>query len=117
MKSIFSRYLLPAVAVAAIGWAAPVFATSGVDTDYVENTFITSTSSFTQSPGNFLITLGGHSLLCPKSGFAYVLETDSYYSTVVGIVNSARGAGKNINVYWTTDANGYCHITSVTEVS
>lgn len=117
MKFSFSRFLLSAVAVAAIGWTAPVFASSGVSTDYVENTFITSTTFFAQSPGNYLITLGGHSTICPKSGFAYLLETDSYYSTLQNTIIGARESGKYINVYWTTDANGYCHITNVTVVS
>jgi hypothetical protein len=117
MKSLMSKYLLPVVALAAVGWAVPVFASSGVTTSYIENTFVTSTTSFPQSPGNFLITLGGYNNICPKSGFAYVLETDSYYVSVENAVNSARGERKNVHVYWSTDASGYCHITSVTIVT
>lgn len=115
MKSLMLKYLLPTVAVAAVGLATPVFATSGVDTDYIENTFVVSTVDFTQSPGDFLVTLGGHSTLCPKSGFAYMLVTDSYYVGTWELLNAARLAGKAVNIYWTTDANGYCHITSADE--
>jgi hypothetical protein len=114
MKSLICKCLRSIVAVAAVGCALPVFAGSGVSSSYIENTFVTSSTSFTQSPGNFLITLGGLDNICPKSGFAYVLETDSIYTPVENTVNTARGEGKNVNVYWTTDANGYCHITNVT---
>lgn len=113
MKSLISKCLLP-IAVAAVGWTLPVFASSGVSTSYIENTFVTSSTSFPQSPGNFLITLGGLDNICPKSGFAYALEADSDYVAVENTVNVARGEGKAVNVYWTTDANGYCHITGVT---
>ena len=115
MKSLMLKYLLPTVAVAAVGFTTPVFATSGVTTSYIENSFVVSTVDFTQSPGDFLITLGNYSLICPKSGFAYLLTSDGYYTGTWELLNVARLAGKAVNIYWTTDANGYCHITSAAE--
>jgi hypothetical protein len=115
MKSLMSKYLLPIVAVAAVGLAAPAFATSGETTAAIENSFVVSTVNFPQSPGDFLITLAGYDSICPKSGFAYLLETDSYYTGTWELLNVARVAGKAVKVYWTTDANGYCHITSAAE--
>jgi hypothetical protein len=114
MKLLISKYLLPIVAVAAIGWAAPVFASSGVNSGGIENTFVASSTDFTQSPGNFLVTLGGLSTLCPGHGFAYLLETDSNYETLWSTLENARYSMEHVYVYWTTDASGYCHITNVT---
>ncbi len=113
MQSLISKYLLPIVAVAAAGWTVPAFATSGENSGGVENTFISSTSSFTQSPGDFLITLAGLNNLCAKSGFAYVNQTDANYNTIVNTIMEARTLRRTLFVYWTTDANGYCHITHV----
>lgn len=92
----------------------PVFAGTGVNFGAIENTFVTSSTSFSQSPGNFLITIAGLDTLCPNHGFAYTLETDPDYVDFENTINNARGDGERVYVYWETDAQGYCHITNVT---
>jgi hypothetical protein len=114
MKSLISKCLLPIVAVAAVGWTLPVFAGSGVNSGGIENTFVTSTTYFPQSPGDYLITIAGLDTLCPGHGFAYLLQTDSNYSNLTNTLTGARQNGQHVYVYWTTDASGYCHITNVT---
>jgi hypothetical protein len=114
MKSLISKCLRPIVAVAAVGCALPVFAGSGMNSGGIENTFVASTTFFTQSPGDYLITIAGLDTLCPGHGFAYLLTTDSNYTTLTNFLSVARQNGEHIYVYWTTDAKGYCHITNAT---
>jgi hypothetical protein len=118
MKSLISKVLLSIVAVAAVGLAKPVFAGSGAfDKVGVENTFVTSSTYFAQSPsGNYMVTLAGINGNCPGTAhpaFFYTVQTDPGYFAFIQGLDFARDAGRNVKLSYTTDAGGYCHITGV----
>jgi hypothetical protein len=118
MKSLISKVLLSIVAVAAVGLAKPVFAGSGALIAGIENTFVTSSTYFAQSPeGNFMVTLAGIGGNCPGTAhqaFFYTVETDPGYLGFIGNLNFARTNGRHVRLAYTTDAAGYCQITGVT---
>jgi hypothetical protein len=117
MKSLISKVLLSIVAVAVVGLAKPVFAGSGAFIAGIENTFVTSSTYFAQSPsGNYMVTLAGISGNCPGTAhpaFFYTVETDPGYSGFIANLNFARTNGRNVKLSYTTDAAAYCHITGV----
>jgi hypothetical protein len=117
MKSLIPRVLLSVVAVAVVGLAKPVFAGSGAFTAGIENTFVTSSTYFAQSPsGNYMVTLAGISGNCPGTShqaFFYTVKTDPGYLGFASNLDYARNNGRNVKLSYTTDAGGYCHITGV----
>ena len=42
--------------------------------------------------------------------WAYLNETDSNYKVYVAAILAARQAGSQLQIYTTTDTNGFCHI-------
>jgi len=49
-----------------------------------------------------------------SANFAYLLDTDSNYSTYVAAILMAKAQGLSVTFYTTKDASGFCHIGYLT---
>jgi hypothetical protein len=109
-----TNVLLAIVTVAAVGLAKPVFAYPGRFTSGIENTFVTSSTYFSQSPsGDFMVTLAGIHSCGSHQAFFYTVKTDPQYGNYVGLLEFARANQRHPTISYSTDAGGYCRITGV----
>jgi hypothetical protein len=76
----------------------------------------------TTVPGDIDVTDGGNygfRVWGPTCGgvssFAYLLATDSNYSTYVAVILMAKSQGITVTFYTTKDSNGYCHIGYISQ--
>ena len=104
-------WLLPIIG--AIGLAAPAIATSGVTSGYIKNTYLPSTYNGMDYRITVADASGNASTICPGQTFAYANQSDLNYVYIAKTITMMRGLQISESFYWTTDASGYCHITSV----
>ena len=105
MKSFVASCALSTIAV--LGFNVTAFAGSG------ENAGTIASLNTVGTPYGqwYEVTINGLGTLCPGHNFAYVGTADNNGTTEFNAMSYARQYGSNLYIFWTTDANGYCHIT------
>jgi hypothetical protein len=101
MKSLIAKRILWAMAI--VGFAVPAFATSGENAGKV--------ASFGAVSGVWEVAISGLGTLCPGRNWAYISGSDNNFLAEQNAITQAQHLSSNLYIYWTTDANGNCHIT------
>lgn len=110
--SHLAKCLLPIVG--AVGFAGPALATTGTTYGYVKNTYLPSSTNAM----DYRITIGdpstnGTQTVCNGKTFAYINQSDPNFTLLAKTITYLRGIGVDLNVDWSVDGAGYCHITDV----
>lgn len=102
MKSLIATWVLSTMII--VGFTVPAFATSNENSGTV--------ASFQLIPNKYYaVTLNGLNTLCPDRDFAYLGFSDNNLTAEVTAIQNAEAWGSTLYIYWTTDAQGNCHIT------
>jgi len=66
---------------------------------------------YLSAPNNFAyrISLDTNLTNCTYN-FAYVNVADGNYDAYASLMTTAAASGKSVNIWVTTDANGFCHL-------
>src|SRR5712691_11455385 len=110
MNCLRSLILSAGLGVSTFFCALPAFAWDGVTAGKIAQIDVTGGSNY-----GFRVTLVGMPPLCTGgASWAFLNETDSNYKVYVATLLAAKSADRQLTLYTTNAAGGYCQIGYIT---